>query len=110
VKCAACGYEGSSEDDFGFELFLSYQVYTDGIDLIKRIEGNAIRVFVCPKCMTLKMRTPEDEENEKTLWKSKWKSNTDNRIQELKDIRTLIDVKIDRLLRSQKEEEDGKSN
>jgi hypothetical protein len=67
MTCAACGYNGSSEKDFGSELFLSVQVYLDinDRDRLSNIDGRAVRIFVCPKCMTLKLRTPEDEEDDK---------------------------------------------
>jgi hypothetical protein len=64
VECAACGYVGNSEKDFGSRIFLSVDVFSDGNNKLSEINGIATRVFVCPKCMTLKMITPEDKEAE----------------------------------------------
>jgi predicted RNA-binding Zn-ribbon protein involved in translation (DUF1610 family) len=61
MKCAACGYNGDSEEDFGSEIFLSTTVYVTEDDRTERIEGKAIRIFVCPKCGTLKLMIPEDK-------------------------------------------------
>ncbi|MDR0759669.1 MAG: hypothetical protein LBF74_06100 [Treponema sp.] len=72
MKCAACGYEGSYEEDFGVELFLSTMVFLNRIDdAIDRIIKKPVCVYVCPKCMTLKLMTPEDKENEKNFEKQK---------------------------------------
>jgi hypothetical protein len=67
MKCAACGYNGSSKKDFGSRIFLSVDVFDDGNNRLSKIEGIATRVFVCPKCMTLKMMTLEDKRNEEDI-------------------------------------------
>jgi hypothetical protein len=64
MKCAACGYVGDSEKDFGSLIFLSIDVFADGNNKLSEINGVATRVFICPKCRTLKMMAPEDKENE----------------------------------------------
>jgi predicted RNA-binding Zn-ribbon protein involved in translation (DUF1610 family) len=65
MKCAACGYTGSSEEDFISNLFLSTVVHEDEFNVhhLSRIEGWATRIFACPKCGTLKIMTPEDRRN-----------------------------------------------
>jgi hypothetical protein len=67
MKCAACSFE-KSENEFGSNIFLSIQVYTDEDNKrFTSISGDPVRVFSCPKCGTLKIRTKEDENNEKNF-------------------------------------------
>jgi rubredoxin len=61
MKCAACGYTGSSEEDFISELFLSTTVYDNEDHRLTGIEHIPVRIFVCPMCRALKIMTPEDK-------------------------------------------------